>query len=219
MSKFSFDAHFNLPDGQCIIKKSICEFNSTENDKERTLEFVFSDHRNDRLEVVLTQVVLLNEFYSTRLNSNKSGSKDGRKQPMDVVAMAHHIIAWSDFSEYCMSEDSNKRFKAVEYIRKTSKEYQDAYSFATKYCSWHNPNHYPICDSYSKGMLYYLGREGILPCERFTQDALKEYGYFCQIYDMLINYLENNCNKKIGCRELDKFLWYYGKHNNIKIEN
>ena len=66
--------------------------------------------------------------------------------------------------------DADKRLKAekpdpdlvneIAYFRGDINSKKDhflpAFSFPTKYCSWHRPDRYPIADSYSKGMLYYL---------------------------------------------------------------
>lgn len=223
MSRFGFDKYFNLPDGQCIIKNCNSLFDCSEGDKEKTISYVFRDLRNDKLEVVLTKVVLLNEFYSTYLNSNPPRKIiEGETYPMDVVKMAHHILSWNQFNEYCFSTDPQKRFEAVEYIRRKPSEYRatyhkEAYSFATKYCCWHNPDCYPIVDSYSKGMLYYLNREFDFCKKSIRGTDLNDYPIFCHVYNALQKYLSEKCAKQFGYRQLDKFLWYYGKNNGIVL--
>lgn len=227
LSKFDFDKKFNLlNDGKCIIEQCISKFDEDESEKENTVRRVFSDPNNSILEVVLTKVVVLNEFYSTQLNSNKPKElKPGQTYHMDVISMAHHIVAWKQFSEYCNSQEKEKRQEAVAYLSGLSEKKSDyfmqhhkkAYSFATKYCSWHNPNHYPIVDSFSKGMLYYLNKEFGFFRGKIKQEDLNTYSVFCDVYEALQEYLKKECNKYYSFRDIDKFLWYYGKINRIAI--
>jgi len=61
------------------------------------------------------------------------------------------------------------------------------YSFATKYCSWHQPDKYPIYDSLVERLLWAYRKEHTFA--DFRRSDLQDY----QI------------------KELDKFLWYTSK--------
>lgn len=231
MKDFVFDCNFDAisSDGHkfCVIEACTSSFDAEEGDKENTVKYVFESHSNTNLEIVLTKVVVLNEFYSTHLNSNvpKHINEDSTYH-MDVVSMAKHILSKSDFDRLCNSSDESERQEAVEYIRRGSSAYRkkyhkEAYSFATKYCSWHNPNLFPIVDSYSKGMLYYLNKQFGFYTKKhskpLTQESLKQYSVFCEAYKALLESLRD-CGKELDSRKLDKFLWYYGKHHDIYLD-
>lgn len=225
MKQFDFDSNFNSvasKDGHCVIQEYISSFDSKEGIKESTMEYVFSSTSN-RIQNVLTKVVVLNEFYSTQLNSNPpSEIAEDKTYHMDVVSMAKHILAWNEFDEHCRSDDLSKRIKAVNYIRRGESDYRkpyhkEAYSFATKYCSWHNPNGFPIVDSYSRGMLYYLNQQFKFYDKKLTQKTLfEDYSVFCEIYNALQKHLQD-LKKPFSYRELDKFLWLYGKEHGITL--
>ncbi|MBR2576230.1 MAG: hypothetical protein IKE40_02900 [Firmicutes bacterium] len=223
---FEFDDKFNKEDGKCIIEECISEFDESEKEKEDTVRHVFSDPDNKHIEVVLTKVIVLNEIYSTQLNSNAKNEKEvieGRKYHMDVLTMAKHIIENEEFTEWCNSDIEEQRLKAVDYIRrgksKLRKSYHsEAYSFATKYCSWHNPEKYPIVDRYSKGMIYYLNQKFIFHKKDLKTTDLGDYKTFCEAFGSLQRYLNEECDKKFEYKDLDKFLWLYGKKNGVTID-
>jgi hypothetical protein len=80
------------------------------------------------------------------------------------------------------------------------------YSFATKYCSWHNKDSYPIYDSYvHKVLVAYRNRDKF---SNFNSIDLRDYEKFKKIMvDFKTTYLLTNHNLK----EIDKFLWLYGR--------
>lgn len=232
MKRFLFDENFNIvEDGvkNCIIEKSIAEFNASEGDKEKATEYVFQDKSNDKIEVVLAKVVILNEFYSTRLNSNPPQNSKGKKRrlPVDLVNMAKHIVCCQDFDRYWSSDDVEEQVKAVAYIStgesayKNNKNHCAAYSFATKYCSWHDSEKFPVVDGYTKGMLYYLNRELQFYEKKYQRSLnktkLNEYSVFCKVYRALQSFLRER-GKDFSTKDLDKFLWYYGKEHAIKLD-
>jgi hypothetical protein len=79
------------------------------------------------------------------------------------------------------------------------------YSFATKYCSWHNPNEFPIFDSYVEKILIAYRELGFYD---FKNVELKQYHRFKEIiigfrayYDLL----------DLSLKEIENFLWLYAK--------
>ncbi|GEM_PF-4937834 len=98
---------------------------------------------NSNLEGVWLKIIVINNLYSTNI--------------YDTFKMANHIVQIPAFDKRLASGGLN----LVEEIRrghgisrkKNGKEI-DFYSFATKYCSEHNPDVYPLFDKYVKGMLF-----------------------------------------------------------------
>ena len=79
------------------------------------------------------------------------------------------------------------------------------YSFATKYCSWHNSNEFPIFDSYVEKLLIAYREFGFY---NFKNVELKQYDKFKEIiigFRAYYNLLDFNL------KEIDKFLWLYAK--------
>ena len=93
---------------------------------------------NKKIEHVLLKVSCLNDFYSTNI--------------FDIYSVAKHIL----------NKDVDARLEAVDYslvndiARISIKEKpKNFYSFASKYCSHHKPDSYPIFDSFVEKMMLY----------------------------------------------------------------
>ena len=184
------------------------------NIKEKILNSVFVlDEKSNDLETVLLKVTLLNSFYSTGIKN------------IHLVAVANHIREMNVYSRLKEVKKSGKidleLVNDIAYGKSKFKteDMSNIYSFATKYCSWHQPDKYPIADSYTKGMLYYINKETSFYCEKLTQKDLNDYKKYYEVY---LSFIENL--KKFGVigeksyKEIDIFLWLYGKINDIKFE-
>lgn len=154
---------------------------------------------NTDLDEVLAKVTLLNAFYSTQILD------------MDLLNVSRDIVE--------LNIDSSIHGEKVDYDIVNRIAYggifyqRKLYSFASKFCSFHNPAEFPIVDSYSKGMLYYMNN-----CEDsrfhffthgFTQNDLNNYHNYCKVYNAFVKHfkLEN-----ISYKEIDKYLWKYAKY-------
>ena len=154
---------------------------------------------NDNNRSVLAKVTLLNAFYSTQILD------------MDLLNVSRDIVE--------LNIDSSIHGEKVDYDIVNRIAYggifyqRKLYSFASKFCSFHNPAEFPIVDSYSKGMLYYMNN-----CEDsrfhffthgFTQNDLNNYHNYCKVYNAFVKHfkLEN-----ISYKEIDKYLWKYAKY-------
>jgi hypothetical protein len=80
------------------------------------------------------------------------------------------------------------------------------YSFASKYCHWHQPDAYPIYDRFVDRLLWAYQRRDRFAS--FRREDLKDYPRF-------VGVLQTFCAAygltNIPLRRLDKFLWLYGK--------
>lgn len=207
------------------VTECISCFDNDEGLKELVLKKAFSGATNTDIESVLIRVTLLNTFYSTRLNNNASISPEGEPQRshIDVESMAKHIVANPSLDEW-MNSRKEERLKAFDYIATGLSEYKKdvhyaASSFASKYCSWCNPDYYPIMDSYSRGMLYRLNVEQHYYSGRLSQDSLRDYEVFCNAHSRFKDFLEHKHKISYSIKDLDKYLWYYGtKHPEVAIE-
>ena len=140
---------------------------------------------NKDISDVLLKVVALNDFYSTRI--------------FKVFPMAKHIV----------DLDIDGRLKAgdlnlVGEIQKVNG--RNHYSFATKYCSHHQPLDYPIYDSYVDRVLRYYRRRDNFSI--FDDSDLKDYERFKEI---LMAFRSFYGLDSYSLKEIDKYIWQLGK--------
>jgi len=93
------------------------------------LEQLFSRYRNNTVKSeVLEKVNILNRLYSTRLYS--------------IEAMTEQILGLKSFDSLLDAGSVD----AAESIMECNHEgkSRSTFSFASKYCSWHDPDAYPI---------------------------------------------------------------------------
>ena len=153
--------------------------------------------KNTNLKDILVKVTLLNSFYSTNI--------------YDLFSLAEHI---KELKIDKSLNDSDK--KLVEEITKITigGKKKTFYSFATKYCSHHNPNEFPIYDSYVDEVLWYFikeekeknkGKEGFWNYKRCD---LKNYETF---KDILRSFKEYYKIDEYSFKQIDQYLWLLGK--------
>lgn len=80
------------------------------------------------------------------------------------------------------------------------------YSFATKYCSHHRPDMYPIYDSYVNKLLkYFRNRDGFMA---FKEANLKEYSSY---YNIIQSFKSFYALQAFSVKQIDKYLWQLEK--------
>ncbi len=179
------------------------------------------EHINEQKARILARVILLNQVYSTGLQQHptseekRKARESERKETVDVMKMTERI--YNNLKEIieCVK---NGDIKAVEIIRgKDSSEYEDAYSFATKYCSFINPDEFPIVDQYVLKMLKEFIKTPELS-EKYVSTKIKlgnlekNYDLFKEVHGTFQNYIKDNTDSKfISCKYTDVFLWECGK--------
>ena len=126
------------------VDKYLLRWESLENyvlqESSLTKLFTKTYPRNDDLDDVLVKVCSLNDFYSTNIFS-----------PFKV---AKHIVKL-DIDERLKQKDL-KLVNEIASIQISPNKSINFYSFATKYCSHHDPITYPIYDSYVDKLLMRL---------------------------------------------------------------
>ncbi|MDN5299348.1 MAG: hypothetical protein PWP51_1901 [Clostridiales bacterium] len=160
--------------------------------QEKALNQLFGETypHNTALHEVLVKVAALNQFYSTNI--------------FKVFDVAKHIMTLNIDARL-----STKDVNIVNEIATVSYEngkMRNFYSFATKYCSHHYPDDYPIYDSYVEKMLLFF-KEKDQFCQFKTQE-LHEYERFKSILCQFRCFygLEN-----VSLKKIDQYLWQVGK--------
>lgn len=140
---------------------------------------------NKEISDVLLKASALNDFYSTHL--------------FKVFPMAKHIVA--------LYIDDRLRAGDVTLVKDIQKvSGRNNYSFATKYCSHHQPLAYPIYDSYVDRVLRYYRRRDNFSI--FDDSDLKDYERFKTI---LMAFRSFYGLEAFTLKEIDKYIWQLGK--------
>lgn len=136
---------------------------------------------------VLLKVIALDKLYSTRI------------QNVDVVKLAQQITALNIDAAI-----ANGSLEVVDQIWRCDGQ-RHYFSFASKYCSWHNPEAYPIYDSFAEECLWQYRKR-----DKFHQYRRSGYNYagLVQIVKAFQQYYGLT---DVPFRQLDKFLWLWGK--------
>lgn len=147
-------------------------------------------YKNDNLETLLLKVTVLNDFYSTNI--------------FDTYSVAKHILTIPNLDQRLVDGDESlvKDIQTVTIAGKT----KNFYSFATKFCSNHNPEAFPIYDRFVDVMLRYFRVE--YKFSDFKNGDLKDYATFKQVIKEFQTYFDL---KECSLREIDHYLWLLGK--------
>ena len=211
----------NYADNSTIVKQPskedvemyLKEWDTYENGKykaqEDALKKLFSlCKENKELSDILLKVATLNDFYSTHVFS--------------VYAMAQHIWKLKDVDSRLKDGDETlvKEISEVT-INGTKKNF---YSFASKYCSHHNPEKFPIYDSYVDRVLRHFHKNlkfYKVDDKTSFKDRLKDYSSFKKVLDrfqeeyklkdVLVQFQKDHGMKNYDLKLLDRYLWLLGK--------
>ncbi len=179
------------------------------------MEKLFEDKNDYSKENIYARVSLLDRVYSTRLNDYDTGST------VSINRMVMHIVNNAKSLKNCFESDDS--FDAVKEIMSVSfdpdsgeKKYKNVYSFASKYCSFMNPDKYPIYDSTIREALRELNPKYIISTLGSKTSA--QLTELKDRYDKFRNIVEDiRKNKILGdlycIRDIDKILWMSKKEN------
>jgi hypothetical protein len=146
--------------------------------------------------------ICINECYSTRINSK------------DLIPLARWICSIKNVDSKIKSGDASIVNEIAASCSIGGVTTKDVYSFASKYCHFHNPDQFPIFDSFVHDMLCQLQNEQdfyrIQTGERrkFTQADLKNYSKFKKIRRAFVDYFKLGSYTVL---DIDKFLWRAGR--------
>lgn len=144
---------------------------------------------NTNIENILLKVSALNDFYSTNI--------------FDTFTVSKHILNCSIDQDLNIGCKSLVNKIALVTIKGKTRNF---YSFASKYCSHHKPEFYPIYDSYVEKMLMYFKK--IDKFDSFKKEDLKKYERFLEIIHKFKQYYNLG---NFSLRQIDIYLWLAGK--------
>jgi hypothetical protein len=171
------------------LLRIVCEEFKTDLGDEALQELFGQYPRNDNRAHVLLKVVALNRLYSAGIFA--------------VYDVANHIYQHAQEIDEGLKIGNPEIVDMIHKvtIRKTGKE-RKFWSFATKYCSWHNQAEYPMWDTQVCRYLRSLGVEEFAHPDAWTRyaDFKKLIGDFRTRYHL----------EQFTFKQIDMFMWKYG---------
>ena len=144
---------------------------------------------NKDINDILIKASSLNDFYSTNIFS--------------IFSVAKHILELNIDARLKNGDESLVNDIAKVTINGKQKYF---YSFATKYCSHHEPILFPIYDSYVEKILMYFNKQDKF--YDFKKEDLKDYSKFKNI---LIEFKKFYKIDEYNLENIDRYLWQLGK--------
>lgn len=170
-------------------------------EQEKALKEIFKNPSHENVAQVLIKIAILNDFYSTNI--------------FYTFEMAKHImnIHKNEINIKKALEDGN--VDLVEKIANIPIENKEGklkkycfYSFASKYCSHHNEEKFPIYDNLvSKVLLAFNKYWNFSKGLKIEEKDLRDYKRFKAVLEDFKTYH----NLSYSFKELDKCLWQIGK--------
>lgn len=178
-----------------IVNSYLSKWKTLENYtlQEKSLNLLFHSYcpGNNQLEQILLKVSALNDFYSTNI--------------FDTYTVAKHILKCNIDKDLSAGNEALVNKIAPVTINGKTRNF---YSFASKYCSHHKPESYPIYDSYVDKMLMHFKKKD--KYDTFVKPNLKEYQRFIEI---IKNFQKHYSLGSFTLREIDIYLWLAGKEH------
>ena len=153
---------------------------------------------NSEISDILLKASCLNDFYSTNIFA--------------IYPVAKHILSIKDLDKRLKSGDIELVRELGEVTIGGKEKY--FYSFATKYCSHHNPIDFPIYDSYVEQVLLYFNK-----VDKFSEFKRKDLKNYRKFKEILIDFQRFYKLERFSLKELDRYLWLLGKEFFPKSKN
>ena len=144
---------------------------------------------NNDIDDILIKASSLNDFYSTNIFS--------------IFPVAKHILNLNIDERLKKGDTTLVNDISIVNISGVEKHF---YSFATKYCSHHNSDDYPIYDSFVEKVLLYF--KNVDSFDSFKANDLKNYSRF---KDILMNFKKFYNIDEYRLKDIDRYLWQLGK--------
>lgn len=180
-----------------LVDLYIAKFDSEFSSSESAILKLFSVFPNNTdFGEILLKVSVVNDMYGTNI--------------FQKVQLADHILSCQIDESICIGDrELIGKIASGHGIRSKRSEAGKEitfYSFATKYCAWHNSQCFPIFDNLLERLLSEYGRRDHF-CT-FRSGELRNYESFTKVIE---NFQAYYGLTKYSLKDLDKFLWTYAK--------
>ena len=169
--------------------------------QEKVLADIFTKYPNNTtLAEVILKVKLLNAFYSTRI--------------LDITTVASHIMSIPNIDARIKCGDVTV-VDDVARVKHNGKCWNH-FSFATKYCSFHQPQKFPIFDSFIAECFSQLSKNNYFQ-KKFPKNTIRNcYSDFKKFYD---EFMTNQPALPKDYKEVDRYLWSSLKVQTLNKKN
>jgi hypothetical protein len=184
------------------VRAACEEFDGWNDNPDPALKLLFEQFQeNTHFEPVFLKVVALNTAYSTQIRavSNKTPT---------VYDVARHIVSLK--IDDALRQGSMDLVEQIANVTTKDGRHQRNYSFATKYCSWHQHDFFPIYDSRVDEYLWQLrNREKGMPdgFRQFKRMELESYPTFKRV---VVDFQTHFHLEEFSFKKIDKFLFVEG---------
>jgi len=144
---------------------------------------------------VLLKVVTLNQLYSTQI--------------LAVHAVADHIYENRQEIDAGLNAGLPEVVDMIARVKIGEKERVN-FSFASKFCSWHRPEIYPIYDSRVDKYLWGLQKQVSFSGVKFPHISLWVYPKFVKVMESFRTHYGLNL---FTFKQIDKFIWLQGEQS------
>jgi hypothetical protein len=188
------------PTGE-LVRAACEEFDRDNTVIEQALAELFKQYpENGVLPHVLLKVVALNTLYSTQIRLYSE------KVP-NLMDVARHIQENAEDIDSALAVGLPEIVDRIARVEAAGKEDRYYFSFATKYCSWHKPEFYPIWDSRVDRYLHCLKREPYF-AEFF--DTGENYWRYSEFRRLITVFRDRYDLGSFSFKQIDKFLYSHG---------
>jgi len=126
-----------------------------------------------------------------------------------VYDAARHIHEHAQVIDSGLAAGSPEVVDLIAAVRiKATGKVRHFWCFATKYCSWHKPDAYPIWDANVKEYLTWLRKQK--PQGSFLEKNPDSWTKYAEFVDMINNLRKHNNLGRFSFKDIDKFLWWEG---------
>jgi hypothetical protein len=144
--------------------------------------------KNTVVSQVLLKVLVLDRLYHTRILD------------IHLERFARHIAGLDIDS--LLAQNSLHTVRKIYACPELGRAY---YSFATKFCSWHKPETYPIFDSYAVECLWVYRKQ-----DHFAEFRRQDLWYYEKFVAAVTAFRDFYKLDGLTFRQVDKFLWSSG---------
>lgn len=183
---------YNMPSPEEVLKyidkwNGLPDYSS----QERALNKLFLDLCKDNLSIenILIKCSALNDFYSTNI--------------FKIYSVAKHILDLN--IDERLAKGNLSLVDDIARVTIDGKTF-NFYSFASKYCSHHRPDIYPIYDFYVDWLLCYFNKRDCF--SSFKADDLKDYLTFVKVIEAFRSHYGL---VDFSIKQIDQYLWLLGK--------
>jgi hypothetical protein len=175
-----------------LVASYVHKFDSSQATVEQALTKLFALFpANDNPTEVLIKVVALNDLYRTGI--------------LATAQVADHIFRLDiDAAIKDGKPEAVHRIARVQLDKGT----RNNYSFATKYCAWHNSDSYPIYDGFVSQMLWEYRKQ-----DHFDKFDRQDLGQYERFKNVLLRFRSHYQLESFSVKDIDKFLWLAGKEH------